>query len=231
VRPNELPPTPGSVHKKKRIGRGNASGHGTYSTRGLKGQQSRSGSSIPIGFEGGQNPLVRSLSRKRGFNNRFRVDYEAINVGDLAKLPAGNVTTESLRQAGLVKSALKPVKILGDGEISVALNVEVEKLSASAKAKIEAAGGTATMLVPPKERKVRYSGDRVLPVEDDGDEAPAASEPVAEATAAETAAETPAAEAEAEAKPARRTRAPRAKAEPAAASESSEEGGESEPEA
>lgn len=232
MRPNELPPVPGSIHKKKRVGRGNSSGHGTYATRGLKGQQSRSGSSIPVGFEGGQNPLVRALSRKRGFNNRFRIEYEAINVGDLAKLPAGNVTTASLREAGIAKSALKPVKILGDGEISVALNVEVEKLSAGAKAKIEAAGGTVTMLVPPKEKKLRYSTDRVLPVESDEDEeAPAPSEPVAEAPAAEASAEAPAAEAEAEAKPARRARAPRAKAEPAAESETSEEGGESEPEA
>jgi large subunit ribosomal protein L15 len=228
VRPNDLSPVPGSIHKKKRVGRGNASGHGTYSTRGLKGQQSRSGASIPIGFEGGQNPLLRSLSRKRGFNNRFRVDYEAINVGDLAKLPAGSVTTESLRTAGIVKSARKPVKLLGDGEISVALQVEVEKISASAKAKIEAAGGTATMLVPPKERKQRYAGNRPPARDDDDDEAPASA---AEAPAAEASAEAPAAEAEAEAKPARRTRAPRAKAEPEAESESSEEGGESEPEA
>jgi large subunit ribosomal protein L15 len=228
VRPNELHPVPGSVHKKKRIGRGNSSGHGTYATRGLKGQQSRSGNSLRIGFEGGQNPLVRSLSRKRGFNNRFRTEYEAINVGDLAKLPAGRVTTASLREAGIAKSALKPVKILGDGEINVALNVEVEKISAGAKAKIEAAGGTATMLVPAKEKKVRYSTGRELPAEVE-DEAPAASEPVAEAPAVEASAEPPAAEAEA--RPARRARAPRAKAETAAESGSSEEGGESEPEA
>jgi large subunit ribosomal protein L15 len=229
VRPNELSPVPGSVHKKKRIGRGNASGHGTYATRGLKGQQSRSGPDLRIGFEGGQNPLVRSLSRKRGFNNRFRIEYEAINVSDLAKLPAGDVTSESLRSAGIVKSATRPVKILGDGEISVALNVEVEKISAGAKAKIEAAGGTATMLVPAKEKKVRYAGGPAPSA--DENEAPAASEPAVEAPAAEASAEAPAAEAEAEAKPARRTRASRAKAEPEAESETSEEGGESEPEA
>ncbi len=232
MRPNELSPVPGSIHKKKRIGRGNASGHGTYSTRGLKGQKSRSGHDLRIGFEGGQNPLVRSLSRKRGFNNRFRIEYEAINVGDLAKLPAGNVTSESLRTAGIVKSARRPVKILGDGEISMALNVEVEKISAGAKTKIEAAGGTATMLVPAKEKKTRYSGDQSRPREDDEDNGtPAADQPVAEAPAAEASAEAPAAEAEAKAKPARRARAPRAKAEPVAESDSSEEGGEGEPEA
>jgi len=229
VRPNDLSPVPGSVHKKKRIARGNSSGHGTYATRGIKGQQSRSGPDLRIGFEGGQNPLVRALSRKRGFNNRFRVDYEAINVGDLAKLPAGSVTSASLREAGIVKSATRPVKILGDGEISVALQVEVEKISAGAKAKIEAAGGSATMLVPTKEKKVRYAGDS--PAGSDEDEAPAASVVAADAPAAEAPAEPPAAEAEPEVKPARRARAPRAKAEPAAESESSEEGGNSEPEA
>jgi large subunit ribosomal protein L15 len=221
VRPNELSPTPGSIHKKKRIGRGNASGHGTYATRGLKGQQSRSGNSLRIGFEGGQNPLVRSLSRKRGFNNRFRVEYETVNIGDLAKLPAGDVTSASLRAAGIVKSALRPVKILGDGEISVALSVEVEKISAGAKAKIEAAGGTATMLVPAKEKKLRYQDDR--PARSEEDEAPAAEAPVAE-----TVVETPAAEAEPEAKPARRTRAPRAKAAPTESSESSEDSSDTE---
>jgi large subunit ribosomal protein L15 len=227
VRPNDLSPVPGSVHKRKRIGRGNSSGHGTYATRGLKGQQSRSGPDLRIGFEGGQNPLVRSLSRLRGFNNRFRVEFEAINVGDLAKLPAGSVTSESLRAAGIVKSASKPVKILGDGELSVALNVEVEKISAGARAKIEAAGGTASMLIPPKVKKVRYSGDRPRPL-DDEDEAPAASQPSADVPDGE--APSDAADSDAEAKPARRTRA-RAAAEPEAESESSEEGGESEPEA
>ena len=232
MRPNELSPVPGSVHKKKRIARGNASGHGTYATRGLKGQKSRSGRDLRIGFEGGQNPLVRALSRKRGFNNRFRTEYETVNVGELAKLPAGSVTSESLRAAGLVKSARKPVKILGDGELSVALQVEVEKISAGAKAKIEAAGGTATMLVPAKEKKVRYTGDSSKS-RDETEEAPDAAAPAAEAAAPDAAApvETAAAEAEAEARPARRPRAPRAKAEPAAESESNQEGGESEPEA
>jgi large subunit ribosomal protein L15 len=224
VRPNELSPTPGSVHKKKRLGRGNSSGHGTYATRGLKGQKSRSGPDLRIGFEGGQNPLVRSLSRKRGFNNRFRVEYETVNIGDLAKLPAGAVTTESLRSAGILKSARKPVKILGDGEISVALNVEVEKISAGAKAKIEAAGGTATMLVPAKVKKVRYSGDRPARAADDDEDAPVAEAPAAEASAAEAATvEAPDADAEPEAKPARRTRAPRTRAAAAESSESSED--------
>ena len=211
MRAHELSPVPGSVHKKKRIGRGNASGHGTYSTRGIKGQQSRSGPDLRIGFEGGQNPLVRALSRKRGFNNHFRIDYEAINVSDLAKLPAGSdVTSDSLRAAGIVKSAQRPVKILGDGEVTVKLNVTVEKISASATAKIEAAGGKATALIAAKEKTVRYA-EKAPTAAAPAAEAPAASEPVAEvaaAPAAEPMTEAPAAEA----KPARRPRAPRAKA-------------------
>ena len=146
---NDLSPVPGSVHKKKRVARGNASGHGTYSGRGIKGQQSRSGPDLRIGFEGGQLPLIRALSRLRGFNNIFRTEYEPINVSDLAKLPAGSsVTIESLRKAGIVKSSRLPVKILGGGEISVKLSVEADRFSASARAKIEAAGGSVNELNP-----------------------------------------------------------------------------------
>ncbi len=152
MRQNELPPLPGSVHKKKRVGRGNASGHGTYATRGIKGQKSRSGRDLRIGFEGGQIPMVRALSRKRGFTNRFRTEYEPINVGQLAAFAAGStLTPASLRAAGLVKSALLPVKILGEGELSVALSVEADKFSAGARAKIEAAGGKAIELGAPVE--------------------------------------------------------------------------------
>ncbi len=146
---SDLPPVPGSVHKKKRVARGNASGHGTYSGRGIKGQQSRSGPDLRIGFEGGQLPLIRALSRLRGFNNIFRTEYEPINVGELAKLPAGSdVTVDSLRKAGIVKSSRLPVKILGGGEITVRLSVEADRFSASARAKIEAAGGSVNELKP-----------------------------------------------------------------------------------
>ena len=148
---SDLRPVPGSIHKKKRIGRGNSSGHGTYSGRGIKGQKSRSGPDLRIGFEGGQIPLVRALSRKRGFKNRFRTVYEPINVESLGKFPAGaNVTVAVLRESGIVKSARLPVKILGDGEMSVALTVEADRFSASARAKIEAAGGTVVELAPAK---------------------------------------------------------------------------------
>jgi large subunit ribosomal protein L15 len=210
VRANQLPPVPGSTHKKKRIGRGNASGHGTYATRGLKGQQSRSGPDLRIGFEGGQNPLIRGLSRKRGFTNRFRVEYEAVNVSALARLPAGStVTPATLREAGIVKSASKPVKVLGDGDLDVKLDVEVEKISAGARQKIEAAGGRVTALTAGRD-------EGAAPPR--GEAAAAVSEPAGEAStqpAAESL-EQPAAEVApdeaAEAKPARRTRAPRARA-------------------
>src|SRR5688572_19031212 len=184
---NDLAPTPGSVHKKKRIARGNSSGHGTYAGRGIKGQKSRSGPDLRIGFEGGQIPLVRALSRKRGFNNRFRVEFEPINVGQLSKLSAGStVTTESLREAGIAKSRLLPVKILGDGDLSVKLSIEVERVSASAKAKIEAAGGSVTETL---ERKVKEVTEapvrRAAADDDDDDEAPAEAAPAAEAQAEE----------------------------------------------
>lgn len=200
MRANELPPVPGSVHSKKRLGRGNSSGHGTYSGRGIKGQKSRSGPDLRIHFEGGQIPLVRALSRKRGFNNKFRVEYEPINVSALNKLAAGStITTESLREAGIAKSRLLPVKILGDGELSVKLTLDVDKVSATARAKIEAAGGTATERVQSKPKKTPARGGTAVAEADEEEEA--RSEPVAEAPAE---AKEPAAEAE-EPKP-RRTR-------------------------
>jgi len=149
VRANDLSPIPGSIHKKKRVGRGNSSGHGTYSGRGLKGQASRSGPDIRIGFEGGQIPLIRALSRKRGFNNRFRVEYEPINISQLESLPANEeITPELLRKLGIVKSSRLPVKILGDGDLTRTLTVHADRFSATARAKIEAAGGKVVELNP-----------------------------------------------------------------------------------
>lgn len=198
MRANELPPIPGSVHNKKRLGRGNSSGHGTYSGRGIKGQKSRSGPDLGIFFEGGQIPLVRALSRKRGFNNKFRVEYEAINVSALNKLPAGStVTTESLREAGIAKSRLLPVKILGDGELNVKLTIDVDKVSGSARAKIEAAGGSATERVQSKVKEASAGGGTAVA---EADEEEARSEPAADAAAE-------ASEPEAEAPRPRRNRA------------------------
>ena len=147
---HELRPPRGAKRSRKRVGRGNASGHGTYSTRGLKGQQSRAGSHVRPGFEGGQTPLIRRLPRRRGFHNPFRVAYVPVNLRDLARLPEGSdVTPESLRDARVVHSLRQPIKILGVGEVSAALTVRAHRVSSTARAKIEGAGGTVEELTPP----------------------------------------------------------------------------------
>ena len=140
---HDLSPVPGSHRDRKRVGRGPGSGTGKTAGRGQKGQKARSGGSVPAGFEGGQMPLHRRIP-KRGFHNRNRVEYQVVNVGDLAGL-SGEVTPETLRAAGLVGSLRKPVKILGNGELDVALQVTAHAFSASAKKKIEDAGGTVTV--------------------------------------------------------------------------------------
>jgi len=143
VRQDELSPAPGSKKSRKRVGRGDSSGHGSYSGRGCKGQKARTGGKMPRGFEGGQLPLIKRLPQKRGFVNIFRTEYSVVNVGKLNMFEAGSeVTPERLVAAGVVKSLGHPIKILGDGEISHPLVVKANKFSAAAKAKIEAAGGT-----------------------------------------------------------------------------------------
>jgi len=135
---HELSPAKGSRHKKKRVGRGPGSGLGKTAGRGHKGQRSRSGYSSRIGFEGGQMPLIRRVP-KRGFTNIFRREYAVVNLDRLAELE-GDITPETLAEKGVVRSGM-PVKVLGSGEISKALNVSAHKFSKSAQAKIEAAGG------------------------------------------------------------------------------------------
>jgi len=140
---HELKPPAGSRHKRKRVGRGDGSGHGTYSGRGLKGQKARSGKGVRAAFEGGQTPLVKRLPHRRGFTNPFRVEYSAVNVGQLERFEEGTeVTPELLRRVGIIKSLRQPVKVLGDGQVSKALMVRVHKFSTVAKEKIEAAGGS-----------------------------------------------------------------------------------------
>ena len=137
----------GAVHRKKRVGCGEGGGHGKTSGVGGKGQKGRSGGSIRPGFEGGQMPLYRKLPH-RGFNNyEFRTSYAVVNVGDLARLDAAitEVNTEVLAKAGLVRSGVTMLKVLGDGEISRALKVTAQKFTGSAKAKLEKAGGSATV--------------------------------------------------------------------------------------
>jgi large subunit ribosomal protein L15 len=142
VRQDELSPALGSKKGRKRVGRGDGSGHGTYSGRGVKGQKSRSGFSRKRGFEGGQLPLIKRLPRKRGFTNIFKTDYSLVNVDMLNRFEAGSeVTPEKLVEAGVVKSLGKPIKILARGDISYSLSVKANAFSAAAKAKIEAAGG------------------------------------------------------------------------------------------
>ena len=142
---HELKNVPGAVHRKKRVGCGEGGGHGKTSGRGGKGQTARSGGSIRPGFEGGQMPLYRKLPH-RGFNQAaFRTEIAIVNLGDLSRL-AGAVSEVNLAvlvEAGLVRSGEKAVKILGDGELSRALKVTATSFSASAKAKIEKAGGEA----------------------------------------------------------------------------------------
>ena len=144
MRQDELSPAPGSKKNRKRVGRGDGSGHGTYSGRGCKGQKSRSGYKMNRGFEGGQLPLIRRLPRKRGFVNIFRIEYSVVNIGRLNRFESGSeVTPEKLVTAGMVTSLRHPIKILAGGDIDRPLSVKVSKFSATAKAKIEAAGGTA----------------------------------------------------------------------------------------
>ena len=130
---------------KKRVGRGMGSGMGKTSTRGHKGQGSRSGSSLMRGFEGGQMPLHRRLP-KRGFTNIFKTEYEVVNLERLATLDATEITPEVLRKAGIVTSKNTLVKVLGQGELSKALTVHAHKFSKSAQEKIEKAGGKLTVL-------------------------------------------------------------------------------------
>ena len=144
MRQDELAPASGSKKDRKRVGRGDGSGHGTYSGRGCKGQKSRAGYKMRPGFEGGQLPLIKRLPKKRGFTNIFRTEYNAININKLNVFEAGSeVTPESLVAAGVVKSLRHPIKILGEGDINHPLTIKANKFSAAAKAKIEAAGGKA----------------------------------------------------------------------------------------
>jgi large subunit ribosomal protein L15 len=142
---HELKNVPGAVHRKKRVGCGEGSGHGKTSGKGGKGQTARSGGSIRPGFEGGQMPLYRKLPH-RGFNNyNHRVEIAVVNVGDIASLDAKvtEINADVLATNGLIRADEKSVKILGDGEITRAVKVTATKFSESAKAKIEKAGGQA----------------------------------------------------------------------------------------
>ncbi len=138
----DLKPPEGAKKKKKRVGRGNGSGHGGTSCKGAKGQNARSGGKVKPGFEGGQMPLSRRLP-KRGFSNPFRKDIIAVNVSRLNDFPTGSVVdAEALLARHIIKRKGDGIKVLGKGEISVPLTVRVQGVSKTAREKIEASGGT-----------------------------------------------------------------------------------------
>jgi large subunit ribosomal protein L15 len=233
VKLHDLKPAPGSRKERRRVGRGIAAGQGKTAGRGTKGQKARAGGSIPAWFEGGQTPLHQRIPKLRGFVNKFKIEYEVVNLGDIARLvelgeleggdmPGAKpskgkapitVNQEILRAAGLVRRLDRPMKVLGGGELSTALFVVADAFSASARSKIEAAGGTVSVLEVPSERR------EALGLDDDHDDdhgseptsvaepvagSPDATPPATEAAPAEAAAD--------KAAPAKPARAPKAKA-------------------
>ncbi len=157
IRLHNLKPRPGSKHRVKRLGCGESSGHGKTSGKGHKGQKARSGGSLRLGFEGGQMPLIRRLP-KRGFNNAaFKKHYALINLDDLSEFKAGTVVNEQmLRESKHIRGHVVGLKVLGRGELKHGLTIEADRVSESARAKIEKAGGTVTL----RERPSLTSGKR-----------------------------------------------------------------------
>ena len=143
MKQHELRSPQGAKKNRKRIGRGNARGTGTYSGRGIKGQNSRSGGGVRPGFEGGQQRLIKGMPSLRGFTNIFRTEYAPVNIDILTGFETGTEVTLGLMvSSGIVKDLSKPVQVLGRGEITIPLTVEANSFSESAKRKIEAAGGS-----------------------------------------------------------------------------------------
>src|SRR5688500_17674186 len=169
---HDLRPAAGSRTQRTRVGRGIAAGKGKTAGRGTKGQKARAGGSIPPWFEGGQTPLHMRIPKLRGFKNRFKIAYEIVNVGDIARvidtgrLPAGEsagghsakgapitVNQDLLKDAGLIRTLDKPMKVLGEGELSVALFVVADAFTKGARQKIEAAGGSVNVLEVPGRKR------------------------------------------------------------------------------
>ena len=244
---HDLRPAAGSRKAKRRVGRGIASGQGKTAGRGTKGQKARAGGSIPAWFEGGQTPLHQRIPKLRGFRNPFRIEFEVVNLGDIARLvelgvlesgdmpgakkaKAGaaapiTVNQELLRAAGLVRTLDKPMKVLGGGELATALFVVADAFSATARAKIVAAGGTVSVLEVPTAAMPALALPMAEAAEAPSPEAPAtpeaapvevASEPVAAATPKAPPKPRPASKASPDA-PAKAS--PKATAEPTAAPE------------
>lgn len=155
---HDLKPAPGSHRTSKRVGRGHGSGKGKTAGKGMMGQKARSGPNPSRTFEGGQNPIVRRMPYLRGFKNRWRVEYQVINVGQMNDWPQDReVLIEDLVAAGVIDEK-RPLKILGDGELNVKLTLQAHKFSASARQKIEAAGGSVIEVPWVVERPSRSRG-------------------------------------------------------------------------
>lgn len=157
---HDLKPAAGSNHKSKRVGRGHGSGKGKTAGKGMMGQNAREGSGPHRAFEGGQNEITKRMPFKRGvgFFNRYRIEYKVFNIGDLAESQLEEITPDVLVQARLVKNLKKPIKILGDGEVSRPIKITAHRFSASARQKIEAAGGTVTELGAPVIKRLPRRG-------------------------------------------------------------------------
>jgi len=143
---NDLKPAEGSNRERKRVGRGTGSGHGKTSGKGSKGQKARSGPGVPRWFEGGQLPIQKRMPYKRGFTNIWRAQWEIVNLDRLAELDLDEITPQSLFDAGVIRGLEFPVKILGNGEISKAVNISAHAFSETAKTQIEGAGGSVTVI-------------------------------------------------------------------------------------
>jgi large subunit ribosomal protein L15 len=211
VKLHDLKPAPGSRKARRRVGRGIAAGQGKTAGRGTKGQKARAGGTIPAWFEGGQTPLHQRIPKLRGFRNPFKIEFEVVNLGDIArlaelgKLESGEmpgakpskkgaapitINQEILRAAGLVRRLDRPMKVLGGGELSTALFVVADAFSASARTKIEAAGGTVSVLETPEAKRPALRPG-ATPERDTAATAPGDAAP--EAPAAEIETDTPAA--------------------------------------
>ena len=164
LRANDLRPPAGAKRSRKRRGRGDGSGRGSYSGRGLKGQKSRSGGGTRPGFEGGQMSLIRKMPTKRGFRPPFRVEYTPINLSQLNERFEADATVdgEALHAAGLLRRVDEPFKVLAEGEINHALTITAPRVSAAARSKIEAAGGSIDAQDPTSraERRAAYEAAR-----------------------------------------------------------------------
>jgi large subunit ribosomal protein L15 len=204
---SQLHPPAGSRHRRKRVGRGPGSGLGKTSGRGEKGQKSRSGYSGKRGFEGGQMPLIRRVP-KRGFHNLFRKEFAIVNVGRLEKVTGDEVSPQGLLKSGVISTLHNGLKILGDGELTRALNVSAHRVSKSARQKIEAAGGKIELLtvLEPVRRKA-------VPEPPDAEGAATPKASTAKAPKPKAAKAKPAARPAAKAKPAKPKAAPKKAAE------------------